>query len=47
MNLYCYSYNNYFNRIVKKSDNLADYGQAIHYELGVVGFAFADGVNTT
>lgn len=47
MNLYCYNYNNYYNRIVKKSDTLSDYGTPVHVQLGVEGFQYADGIDTT
>ena len=30
VNLYIFKYNNYYNRIVKYEDTLADYGQYIH-----------------
>lgn len=50
MNLYIYSYNNYYNRQVKKAgDTLEDYAQYKHYGpvTGVYGFTPGDGVNTT
>lgn len=50
MNLYIYSYNNYYNRQVKKAgDSIADYEQWLHYGpvVGVYGFTPGDGVNTT
>ena len=49
MNLYIYSYNNYYNRIVKKAgDNIDDYAAFRHYGpvTGVYGFTPGDGVNT-
>lgn len=49
MNLYIYSYNNYYNRIVKKEGNLiTDYIDFLHYGplQGVYGFTPGDGVNT-
>lgn len=49
MNLYIYSYNNYYNRIVKKAgDNIEDYQDFLHYGpvQGVYGFTPGDGVNT-
>ena len=49
MNLYIYSYNNYYNRIVKKvGDNISDYQEFLHYGpvQGVYGFTPGDGVNT-
>lgn len=50
MNLYIYSYNNYYNRTVKKAGNsLLDYEEWLHYGpvQGVYGFTPGDGVNTT
>ena len=49
MNLYIYSYNNYYNRIVKKAgDLIGDYEDFLHYGpvQGVYGFTPGDGVNT-
>ena len=45
MKLYLYKYNNYFNRIVKKENSLANYGTP--YIISGVNFNPADGVNTT
>lgn len=50
MNLYIYSYNNYYNRILKKAgDLLSDYESFLHYGpvTGVYGFTPGDGINTT
>lgn len=47
MNLYVYKYNNYYNRIVKKEDNLQDYGEPLYSLANVLNFNFGDGVNTT
>ena len=50
MNLYIYSYNNYYNRIVKKAgDSVDDYFEFLHYGpiQGVYGFTPGDGINTT
>lgn len=49
MNLYIYSYNNYYNRIVKKAgDLLSDYESFLHYGpiQGVYGFTPGNGINT-
>ena len=49
MNLYIYSYNNYYNRIVKKAgDRIDDYEPFLHYGpvQGVYGFTPGDGINT-
>ena len=48
MNLYIYSYNNYYNRIVKKETSLKDYEPYLVYGpvTGVYGFTQGDGVNT-
>lgn len=49
MNLYIYSYNNYYNRIVKKAgDSIDDYAEFLHYGpvTGVYGFTPGDGVDT-
>jgi len=47
MNLYVYKYNNYYNRIVKKEENLQDYGEPVYSLPSVLNFNFGDGVNTT
>ena len=51
MDLYIYSYNNYYNRIVKKAgDRIEDYASYQHLPdavQGVYGFTPGDGVNTT
>ena len=47
MNLYIFKYNNYYNRIVKYEDTLADYGQYIHLIQNVKDFSPNDGVNTS
>lgn len=50
MNLYIYTYNNYYNRIHKKAgDSIADYEDYLYYGpvTGVYGFTPGDGVNTT
>ena len=50
MNLYIYSYNNYYNRQVKKAgDSVNDYADYLHYGpvQGVYGFTPGDGINTT
>lgn len=49
MNLYVLSYNNYYNRIVKKEDNFNSYAPFVIYGpvQGVYGFTPGDGVNTT
>lgn len=44
--IYIYKYNNYFNRIVKKEDDLSSYGSPIYSE-AQVNFHPNDGVNTT
>lgn len=44
--LYLYNYNNYFNRIVKKEDTLANYGTPI-YTLSDTNFNPNDGVTTS
>lgn len=46
VNIYCYNYNNYYNRIVKKENTLSGYGEPIYVEQGV-NFNFSDGVDTT
>lgn len=49
MNLYIYSYNNYYNRILKKAGNtLESYEPFLHYGpvQGVYGFTPGDGINT-
>lgn len=43
--IYIYKYNNYFNRIVKKEDNLSSYGSPIYSE-AQVNFHPSDGVDT-
>lgn len=45
-NIYIYTYNNYFNRIVKKENSLADYGTP-SYVLTDTNFDYADGVSTS
>lgn len=45
-NIYIYTYNNYFNRIVKKENTLEDYGTPT-YVLTDTNFDYADGVNTS
>lgn len=49
MNLYVLSYNNYYNRIVKKEDSFGSYAPFVIYGpvQGVYGFTPGDGVNTT
>lgn len=47
MNLYVFKYNNYYNRIVKKEENLQDYGEPVYSLPSVLNFNFGDGVNTT
>lgn len=42
--LYLYNYNNYYNRIFKKEDTLADYGTPIHTV--TANFNYNDGVDT-
>ena len=45
--LYLYSYNNYYNRRLKKEDNLSSYGTPIYIETGDnLSFNPNDGVNT-
>lgn len=46
MNLYIYKYNNYYNRIVKFEDSLADYGEPVHILQDCKDFTPGDGVNT-
>lgn len=49
MNLYYLHYNNYYNRIIKKFDNLSDYIQSPYYDnVATLNVAFNpnDGVNT-
>lgn len=50
-NLYLYNYNNYFNRIVKKESNLANYGTPIYSLIATdskpVNFNYNDGIRTT
>ena len=45
-NIYIYTYNNYFNRIVKKETSLANYGTPEHTVTNA-NFDYADGVNTS
>ena len=47
MNLYVYKYNNYYNRRVKREENLQDYGEPVYSLANVLNFNFGDGVNTT
>lgn len=47
MNLYVFKYNNYYNRIVKREENLQDYGEPVYSLANVLNFNFGDGVNTT
>lgn len=44
-NLYIFNYNTYFNRIVKREDTFADYGEPMFVMEGV-NFNIADGVDT-
>ena len=44
--IYIYTYNNYFNRIVKKETSLANYGTPEHV-VSDANFDYADGVNTS
>jgi len=44
-NLYVFNYNNYLNRIAKKEDTLASYGEPVYRALNV-NFTPGDGVNT-
>ena len=44
--IYIYSYNNYFNRIVKKEESLSGYGSPVYSE-SKVNFNPNDGVNAT
>lgn len=46
MNLLIYNYNNYYNRMYKAEETLADYGDPIHVLLDVKSFKPNDGVNT-
>lgn len=46
MDLYLYRFNNYYNRIVKKFDNLNGYGEYLHVETGV-NFIPNDGISTS
>lgn len=41
-----YKYNNYYSRVRKRSDTLADYGTPLYTEVGMVNFNPKDGVNT-
>lgn len=45
-NIYIYTYNNYFNRLVKKETTLSNYGTPT-YTLLDTNFDYNDGVNTT
>lgn len=45
--LYLYTYNNYYNRRVKKEDTLNDYGVPLYSETASLNFNPNDGVNTT
>lgn len=45
--LYLYTYNNYYNRRVKKEDTLNDYGVPLYSETSSLNFNPNDGVNTT
>lgn len=45
--LYFYSYNNYYNRRVKKEDTREDYGEPLYLETSSLNFNPNDGVNTT
>ena len=47
MNLYVFKYNNYYNRIVKREENLQGYGEPVYSLANVLNFNFGDGVNTT
>lgn len=46
MNLYIFKYNNYYNRIVKKEENIADYGEYIHLIPNCRDFTPNDHINT-
>ena len=46
MNLLIYNYNNYYNRMYKAEETLADYGDPIHVLLDVKSFKPNNGVNT-
>lgn len=46
MDLYLYRFNNYYNRIVKKFDNLNGYGEYLHRETDV-NFIPNDGISTS
>lgn len=41
-----YSYNNYYSRVRKRSNTLADYGTPLYMETGIVNFNPSDGVDT-
>ena len=45
-NIYIYTYNNYFNRIIKKESTLAGYGTPTH-TLTDTNFNYNDGVSTS
>ena len=45
-NIYIYTYNNYFNRIIKKENSLANYGTPKHVVTNA-NFDYADGVSTS
>lgn len=45
MNLFIFNYNNYYNRIVKKEETIAGYGEPI-YRLENTNFVPNDNVNT-
>lgn len=46
MNLLIYNYNNYYNRMYKAEETLADYGDPIHALIDVKSFKPNNGVNT-
>lgn len=45
-NIYIYTYNNYFNRIIKRESTLADYGTPKHTLIDT-NFEYNDGVSTS
>lgn len=47
MTLYILQYNNYYNRILKKEETLADYQEYVYYMLEKVNFVPNDSVNAT
>lgn len=47
MDIYILKYNNYYNRILKKADTIAEYGEPIHILQDVRNFSSSDGVNTS